>query len=82
MLNVRLAGDHLYGKYLFPWLSLVISMMVAICTVLFPNEMWDLIESVYESFPTYPCCSVICVSPTTSQVYEMDQIPCECCDSS
>ena len=25
MLNVRLAGDHLYGKLLFPRLSLVVS---------------------------------------------------------
>ena len=27
MLNVRLAGDHLYGKLLFTWLSLVMSLM-------------------------------------------------------
>ena len=37
MFNVRLAGDHLYGKWLFTWLSLLISLMVpyfvlSICT--------------------------------------------------
>ena len=32
MLNVRLAGGHLYGKQLFTWLSLVVSF----CAVLFP----------------------------------------------
>ena len=29
MLNVRLAGDHLYGKLLFTWLSLVVPLMVS-----------------------------------------------------
>ena len=27
MSNVRLAGGHLYGKQLFTWLSLVVSLM-------------------------------------------------------
>ena len=35
---VRLAGDHLYGKLLFTWLSLVMSMMVSFCAVLFPTR--------------------------------------------
>ena len=39
MLNVRLAGDHLYEKLLFTWLSLVMSMMASFCAVLFPHEM-------------------------------------------
>ena len=39
MLNVRLAGDHLNGKLLFTWLSLVMSLMVSFCGVLFPIEM-------------------------------------------
>ena len=56
MLNIRLAGDHLYGKLLFTWLSLVMSLMVSFCAVLFPtdvlNEIWDLIDSVSENFPT------------------------------
>ena len=44
MLNVRLAGDPLYGKLLFTWLSLVMSMMVSFCAVLFPTRClgWDL----------------------------------------
>ena len=57
MLNVRLAGDHLYGKLLSTWLSLVMSLMVSFCAVLFPrdvlDEILDLIETVSEGFPTY-----------------------------
>ena len=37
--NVRLAGDHLYGKLLFTWLSLVMSLMVSFCAVLLSHEM-------------------------------------------
>ena len=39
MLNVRLAGDHLHGKLLFTWLSLVMSLMASFSAVLFPHEM-------------------------------------------
>ena len=39
MLNVRLAGDHPYRILLFTWLSLVMSMMVSLCSVLFFHEM-------------------------------------------
>ena len=57
MLIVKLAGDHLYGKWLFTWLSLVMSLMASFCVLLFPrdvlDEIWDLIESVSEGFPTY-----------------------------
>ena len=44
MLNVRLAGDHLYGKKLFTWLSLVMSILMSPCTVRFPLRClgWDL----------------------------------------
>ena len=38
MLNVRLADDHLYGKQLFSWLSLVVSLMASFCAVLFPTR--------------------------------------------
>ena len=59
MLNVKLAGGHLYGKQLFTWLSLVMSLMVSFCAVLFPtnvlDEIWDLIESVSEGFLIYSC---------------------------
>ena len=38
MLNVRLAGDHLYGKLLFSWLSIVMSLIVSLSAVLFPTR--------------------------------------------
>ena len=57
MLNVRLAGGHLYGKQLCTWLLLVVSLMASFCAVLFPldvlDEIWDAIESVSEGFVTY-----------------------------
>ena len=57
MLNVRLAGGHLYGKQLFTWLSLVVSFMASFVLSLFPLDVldgiWDLIESVSEVFLTY-----------------------------
>ena len=39
MFTVRLAGDRLYGKWLFTWLSLVMSLMVPFCAALFYHEM-------------------------------------------
>ena len=55
MLNV--AGDHLYGKKLFTWLSLVMSLMVSFVLSFFPRHflgvIWDITESVSEGFPTY-----------------------------
>ena len=58
MFNVRLAGDHMYGKWLFTWLSLVMSLMVSYFLLsFFPqdvfDEIWNCIESVPETFPTY-----------------------------
>ena len=54
---LKLAGDHRYGKLLFTWLSLVMSMMVSFCAVLFPRGVLDkilnLIESISEGFPSY-----------------------------
>ena len=59
MFNVRLAGGHLYGKPLFTWLSLVVSLMASFVLSFFPldvlDEIWDLIESVSEGFLTYSC---------------------------
>ena len=53
--NVRLAGDHLSGKLLFTWLSLVVSMVTSFSAV--PrgvlDEILNLIESVSEGFPSY-----------------------------
>ena len=57
MFNVRLAGGHLYGKQLFTWLSLVVSLMASFVLSFFPldvlDEIWYLIESVSEGFLTY-----------------------------
>ena len=57
MFNVRLAGGHLYGKRLFTWLSLVVSLMASFVLSFFPrdvlDEIWDLIESVSEGYLTY-----------------------------
>ena len=57
MFNVRLAGGHLYGKHLFTWLSLVVSLMAFFVLNCFPldvlDEIWDLIESVSEGYLTY-----------------------------
>ena len=57
MFNVRLAGGHLYGKQLFTWLSLVVSLVASFVLSFFPldvlGEIWDLIESVSEGFLTY-----------------------------
>ena len=59
MFNVRLAGGHLYGKQLFTWLSLVVSLMTSFVLSFFPldvlDEIWDLTESVSEGFLTYSC---------------------------
>ena len=63
MFNVRLAGGHLYGKQLFTWLSLVVSLMESFVLSFFPldvlDEIWDLIESVSEGFLTYSSISYI-----------------------
>ena len=57
MFNVRLAGGHLYGKQLFTWLSLVVSLVGSFVLSFFPLDVldgvWDLIESVSEGFLTY-----------------------------
>ena len=61
MFNVRLACDHLYGKWMFTWLSLVMSLMVSYFVLsFFPrdllDEIWDLTESVLRLFlPTFQC---------------------------
>ena len=65
MFNVRLAESHLYGKKLFTWLSLVMSLMASFVLSFFPldvlDEIWDLIESVSEEFlPTLVFMSRTC----------------------
>ena len=39
MFNVRLAGDHLYGKWLLTWLSLVMSLIVSCFVLSFSHEV-------------------------------------------
>ena len=62
MFNVGLTSGHLYGKQLFTWLSLVVSLMASFELSFFPldvlDEVWDLIESVSEGFLTYSLISV------------------------
>ena len=41
MLNVRLAGDHLYGKQLCTWLSLVVSLMSLFVLSFFARDVLD-----------------------------------------
>ena len=51
MFNVRLAGGHLYGKQLFTWLSLVVSLMAFFFALsFFPLDVLDA-----EGFLTYSC---------------------------
>ena len=51
MLNVRLAGEQLYGKWLFTWLSLVMSLMVSFCAVLFPTRCLGLDLGLIDNVP-------------------------------
>ena len=42
MFNVRLAGDYMYGKLLFTWMSLVMSLIVSyIVLSVFPRDVLD-----------------------------------------
>ena len=42
MFKVRLAADHLYGKSLFTWLSLLMPLMVSnFVMALFPQDVLD-----------------------------------------
>ena len=49
----------MYGKQLFTWLSLVVSLMASFVLSFFPldvlDEIWTLIESDSEGFLTYSC---------------------------
>ena len=41
MFNARLAGGHMYGKQLFTWLSLVVSLMASFVLSFFPLDVLD-----------------------------------------
>ena len=75
MFNVRLAGGHLYGKQLFTWLSLVVSLMASYVLSFFPldvlDEIWNLIESVSEGFLTYSSNSSKSILSSLSQMDTM-----------
>ena len=74
MFNFRLAGGHQYGKQLFTWLSLVVSLTASFVLSLFPldvlDEIWDLIESVSEGFLTYSMSSATAQLNDTNVVRE------------
>ena len=58
MFYVRLPVDHLYEKSLFTWQSLLLSLVVSYLVLSFFSrdvfgEVWDWIESVPETFPSY-----------------------------
>ena len=85
MFNVRLADGHLYGKQLFTWLSLVVSLMASFVLSFFPldvlDEIWDLIESVSEGFLTYSSLSQFLrvFLPTFTFSYELTSSFCLSC---
>ena len=57
MFNNRIASGHLYGKKLFTWLSLVVSLIASFVLSFFPldvlDEIWDVMESISEEFLIY-----------------------------
>ena len=73
MLNVRLAGGHLYGKQLFNWLSLVVSFMASFVLSFYPRdvlvEIWDVIESVSKRFLTYSFSTMSSVKKSYIYIY-------------
>ena len=58
MLNVILAGNFLYGKQLFTWLSLVVSLMASFVLSFFPldvlDKIWDF-ASVFITLHSSQC---------------------------
>ena len=74
MCSVWLAGDHLCGKWLLTWLSLVMFLIVSYFVLSYflrdvLDEIWDCIESVPENFPTYQC--IYC--PHWDEIYIIHQ---------
>ena len=59
MLNVRLAGGHLYGEQLFAWLSLVVSLIAYFCAVLFMPR-----HKKWRGIMLYPPTFRVSVSPS------------------
>ena len=53
MLNVRLAGGHLYGKQLFTYGVFDGVFVLSFFPLDVLDEIWDLIESVFDGFLTF-----------------------------
>ena len=70
MLNVRLAGDHM-GNSCSPAVAGDVFDGVSLCCLFFPrdvfDEIWDLIESVSEGFPTYSHIHLTILFPNNSK---------------
>ena len=79
MLNVRLACDHLYGKLLFTWLSLVMSMVVSFCAVFFPTRClgWDL-ELNWISFWGFSYLLLLPLISPVRQILHLKLLRCFC----
>ena len=58
MFSVWLAGDHLYGKWLFTWLSLVMSLMVSYFVLFFfpRDELAPTGKEIYLLLLTHNLC--------------------------
>ena len=72
--NVRLAGDLQYGKLLFTWLSLVMSLMVSFCAAFFHEMSWmrsgiEMSQFLRVFLPTLTICST---SPWRYLPYKSD----------
>ena len=66
----------LYRKQLFTWLSLVVSLMASfLCCPFFPldvlDRIWDLIESVFEGFLTYPFIRGLIIEPFLNKILDV-----------
>ena len=65
MFNVWLAGDHLYGQWLFNWLSLVMSLMVSYFVLSFfprdlETELSQFLRVFLPSFTLHLISAMIC----------------------
>ena len=75
MFNFRLAGDHLYGKWLFTRLSMVMSLMVCYFVLsLLRQDFWirsgtELRKLLRIFQPTLPSKSMQCISKNSSPIY-------------
>ena len=73
VLNVRLAGDHLYGEAVHLAVAGDVFDGVFLCCPFSPrdvlDEIWDLNESVSEGFPTYSHAWLTCSSALRTSLF-------------